>query len=397
MKTAGKSRDAGKRWSQVGRSGRAGCNAGPERRGTDRRHILIALLFAAGVATAIPARAQGPFNTPGNILIADQYNNRIVEVNPNTHAIVWSFGDGSSTPGPNSVVAPNDAQRVGELTIIAGSGAPAGTPTAFEPNCQNGCPDNRVIVVDRNGKIVWHYGVAGVAGSGDDQLSTPVQATFLPTKHILITDQGNQRVIEVNQFHRIRWQYGTTGLSGSGPNQLNNPNSAELLENGNILIADESNNRVIEVNRDRQIVWQYGEPNDTTIINGAGFASRLPNGHTLITDSNNSRVSEVDAAGKVVFTYSTDARPGSASPSLPTHAIRLFNGNTLISDQANNQVIEIDSEGHIVFSQGQLGVLGRGFDQLNWPYDAKVIGEYVGITPPFGAFSRQIDHSPFPF
>jgi hypothetical protein len=353
------------------------------------------LALAVCLSGAKLAKAQGTFNTPGNILIADQFNNRVIEVDPNTHKIVWAFGNGSSTPGPNSVVAPNDAERVGDLTIIAGSGAPAGTPTTLEPNCQNGCPDNRVIAVDQSGHIVWQYGIAGVAGSGFNQLNTPVQVTFLPDKHLLITDQGNQRVIEVDRYNFIAWQYGTTGVSGSGPNQLNNPNSAELLENGDILIADESNNRVIEVNRLKQIVWQYGNPNDTTILNGAGFASRLPNGDTLITDSNNSRVIEVDGAANTVFTFLTNARPGSASPSLPTRAIRLYNGNTLISDQANNQVIEVDDHGNIVFSQGQIDVLGTGFNQLNWPYDAKVIGEYVGITPPFGAFSRSIDNSPF--
>ena len=354
--------------------------------------VLATYLLAANLAWA-----QGAFNAPGNILIADQYNNRVIEVDPNTHNVVWSFGNGSSTPGPNSVVAPNDAQRVGDLTVIVGSGAPAGTPTAFEPNCQNGCPDNRVIVVDQGGNIVWQYGEAGVAGSGFNQLNTPVQATFLPNKHVLITDQGNQRVIEVNEFYFIIWQYGTTGVSGSGPNQLNNPNSAEWRENGDILIADESNNRVIEVNRLQQIVWQYGNPDDTTILNGDGFASRLPNGNTLISDSNNSRVIEVDRASNTVFTFLTNARPGSASPSLPTHAVRLFNGNTLISDQANNQVIEVDPNGNIVFSQGQIGVLGAGFNQLNWPYDAKLIGEYVGITPPFGAFFRSLDHTTFAY
>jgi hypothetical protein len=359
---------------------------------TPKVFVLAVCLVGASLAWA-----QGGFNSPGNILIADQFNNRVIEVDPNTHNIVWAFGNGSSTPGPNSIVAPNDAQRVGDLTIIAGSGAPVGTLTAYELNCQNGCPDNRVIVADQGGNIVWQYGEDGVAGSGFNQLNTPVQATFLPNKHVLITDQGNQRVIEVNYYNFIIWQYGTTGVSGSGPNQLNNPNSAELLENGDILIADESNNRVIEVNRLNQVVWQYGNPDDTTILNGAAFASRLSNGHTLITDSNNSRVIEVDAAGNTVFTYLTNSRAGSASPSLPTHALRLYNGNTLISDQANNQVIEVDHSGNIVFSQGQIGVLGAGFNQLNWPYYAKLIGEYVGITPPFGAFFRSLDHTTFAY
>lgn len=344
--------------------------------------VAIALLACCSLATA-----QGnAFNTPGNILIADQFNNRIIEVNPKTNAIVWSFGDGSSKAGLHSVVAPNDVQRIGDLTLIAGTGAPVGTPTTYEADCfKNGCPDNRVIVVDQAGKIVWQYGEAGVTGAGPNRLNTPVQTTFLPSKNILVTDQGNARVIEITRQKQIVWQYGKTGKTGSGPDQLNNPNSAELLENGDILIADENNNRVIEVNRQKQIVWQYA-PNDTTLLNGAAFASRLCNGHTLITDSNNNRVIEVTSSGEVAFTYVTNTRPGSVANPLPTRAIRMCNGRTLISDQYNNQVIEIDRSGNILFSYGQIGVVGHGANQLDAPYDAKEIGDYVGITPPFGSF-----------
>ena len=215
-----------------------------------------------------------------------------------------------------------------------------------------------------------------------------MQSTFLPDFHVLITDQSNERVIEVNLAHRIVWQYGMTGVTGAGFDQLNNPNSAELLANGDILIADENNNRVIEVNRAHQIVWQYGNPSNTNILNGAAFASRLPNGNTLITDSNNNRIVEVTMNKTVVFTYVTTARPGSMAMPLPTRAVRLHNGDTLISDQFNDQVIEINPQSQIVFSQGQIQVDGKGFDQLNAPYDAKVVGDYTGLTPPF-FFDRE--------
>jgi hypothetical protein len=173
-----------------------------------------------------------------------------------------------------------------------------------------------------------------------------------------------------------------TGATGCEFNQLNNPNSAELLANGDILIADENNNRVIEVNRQMQIVWSYGSCTGTQ-LSGAAFASRLPTGNTLITDSNNNRILEVDAAGNVVSMYVTNTRPGSVSMPLPTRAVRLKNGNTLISDQFNHQVIEIDSSQNIVWSQGSIGVSGTGFNMLNAPYDAKVVGDYTGLTPPF--------------
>ena len=338
--------------------------------------VCAALLLAV---SAVSVQAQGnTFNTPGNILISDQYNNRVVEVNPLTHKVVWRFGNGSSVAGLRSVVGVNDAQRVGFLTLIAGTGVPAGA----EPACPNGCADNRVMLVAPDHAILWQYGQAGVTGSGPNQLNTPVQNTWLPNGHILITDQGNARVIEVNLDKKIVWQYGKTGVTGDGFNRLNNPNSAELLASGHILIADENNNRVIEVDRHKNVVWSYG-CSTCTQLNGAAFASRLPSGNTLITDSNNNRVLEVDGGGKVVFSYSTNDRSGSVSSPLPTRAVRLMNGNTLISDQYNMQVIEVDPNKNIVWSQGKIAVAGTTFDMLNGPYDAKVVGDYTGLTPPF--------------
>ncbi|MFZ0684571.1 MAG: hypothetical protein WAM89_03435 [Terriglobales bacterium] len=61
---------------------------------------------------------------------------------------------------------------------------------------------------------------------------------------------------------------------------------------------------------------------------------------------------------------------------------RLKNGNTLISNQFDDQVIGVNSSGNIVFSQGQIAVPGNGFNELNAPYDAKVVGDYTGLTAP---------------
>jgi len=365
-----------------------------KRCGSALQGAALALML---VALALPAAAQGQgFNRKGNILISDQFNNRVIEVNPATHTIVWSFGNGSSVAGPHSVVGVNDAQRVGSFTLVAGTGAPPGS----EPTCSGGCQDNRVMLVDPKGRIVWQYGQTGVPGSGPNQLNTPVQNTwipitaansrmraaaaleFIPDGHVLITDQVNERIIEVTLDNQIVWQYGMTGTAGCDFNQLNNPNSAELLPNGHILIADENNSRVIEVTRGKQIVWSYGSCTSTQ-LNIVAFASRLPNGDTLITDSGNNRILEVDSSGNPVWSYVTNARPGSVSNPNPTRAVRLANGNTLISDQFNHQVIEVDGEGDIVFSQGTIAVSGNTFDLLNAPYDAKVNGDFTGLTPPF--------------
>jgi len=348
----------------------------------DRRRLLplavtgALIAFAALWVVLSPASAATPaFNQKGNVLIADQFNNRVIEVAKNGH-IVWHFGTGSNVAGPKSVVAPNDAQRIpGGRTLIAGTGAPPGV--AGYP--AGGAPDSRVLIVNQAGKIVWQYGKAGVTGTGANRLNTPVQATYLPGGRILITDQANARVIMVNMAKKIVWQYGQTGVTGNGTNQLNNPNSAELLKNGHILIADEGNNRVIEVTMGKKIAWS-----DATGLSAPAFASRLPNGHTLIADGGNNRAVEVDRSGMTVWSYDTSARPGSVASPAPSQAVRLKNGDTLISDQFNHQVIEVTRAGNILWSYGQVGQAGHVAGMLNAPYGAKVIGDYTGLTPPTG-------------
>ncbi len=344
------------------------------------KHLAVLAGVAAGILLAASTAGARTFNQPGNILIADQFNNRVIEIGP-TGNIIWSFGLGPQDLSARSVLGVNDAERVGSLTLMAGTGIPAG----IDPFCtsQNGCPDNRVVLVNPQKHIVWQYGKFGVSGSGPDELNTPVQATYTKRQTIFITDQANERVIEVGRNKRILWQYGTTGVTGTGFNQLNNPNSAELLGNGHVLISDENNNRAIEVDRSKNIVATFTAGGTTS---GVAFASRLPNGNTLITDSNNSRIVEVDRKDNPVWEYFTNTRAGSNPSPLPTRAVRLANGDTLISDQFNDQVIEVNASKEIVASYGIINDAGFSpstATRMNAPYSAYKIGDYTGITPPF--------------
>jgi hypothetical protein len=343
--------------------------------------IAVGLITGVFIATPGNAGDEHKFNQPGNILITDQFNNRVIEM-AHDGDIVWHFGLGPNDSSPKSIIGTNDAERAGDLTLMSGTGIPAGVDSIFP----NGVADNRVILVNREGEIVWQYGTFGVTGSDLNQLNTPVQNTFLPNGNILITDQGNERIIEVRRSDKqIVWQYGMTGVSGIGPNQLNNPNAAELLANGHILISDENNNRAIEVTHTTpsQIIMTFTAGGTAS---GMAFASRLPDGNTLLTDSNNSRIVEVDKSDNVIFAYFTNDPHGNTSP-LPTRAVKLANGNILISDQFNDRVIDINAEKQIVKSYGTLNTPGfnrHNASVMNAPYSAYVIGDYTGITPPFG-------------
>ncbi len=342
--------------------------------------ILVIASSCANTSQTTPSTSSSTstlshgFNATGNVLISDQFNNRVVEVAPDGH-VVWTFGSGNPTlcnPGPGAIIGLNDAERLsGGLTLLAGTGIPAGSQS--DPK---GCADNRVIVIDQKGNIVWQYGQAGVTGSGPNELNVPVFAIQLPSRNIMVVDQGNNRVIEIDRNSKqIVWSYGPK----SGPGALNNPNSAELLPNGHILIGDENNNRVIEITRDGTIVWQYSQG-----LSGAAFASRLPNGDTLITDSSHSRILEVTPSKKVVFEYFTNTDSGSNSAPLPTNAVQLANGEIIIADQFNNRVMIVNPA--MEFQYGMVNVTGNGPNQLNGPYTAYVIGDYTGQTPPPATF-----------
>src|SRR6266571_2725003 len=238
----------------------------------------VAVYGIAPVRAGVGSTTNSGFNQAGNILITDQFNNRVIEID-RAGNIVWQFGNGPGDTSANAIAGTNDAERVGSLTLMSGTGVPPGATT----NCKKGCVDNRVLLVDQGGSIVWQYGQFGVTGFGPNQLNTPVQNTFLPNGNVLITDQGNERIIEVQRTdNSIVWQYGQNAVVGIGPNQLNNPNAAELLANGNILISDENNNRAIEVTHTTpsHIVATFTAHGT---VSGVAFASRLSNGDTLIT------------------------------------------------------------------------------------------------------------------
>jgi hypothetical protein len=358
---------------------------------TWRMTFLRVCLFIVASAVSHNTSAQittsgekSHFNKAGNILIADQFNNRVIEIQP-SGKIIWQFGVGPNDLTEHSVIGCNDAERVGSLTLMSGTGLAPGLDSALP----GGAVDNRVMLVNQAGKIVWQYGQFQVTGSESNELNTPVQSTYLPSSHVLITDQGNNRIIEVNMHRQIVWQY--PGPNTNASDQLNSPNSALLLPNGHILIADENNNRAIEVTRKDQIVKTFSAGGTVVEL---GFASRLHNGDTLLTDSGNARIVEVNTNDKVVWQYYTDIDPQSVSAPQPSHAVRLKNGDTLIADQINNRVIRVNLAKQIVADYGlplaSGGTIGDNAGDgttntqqgLNWPYDAKVIGDFTGLTSP---------------
>ena len=70
------------------------------------KSACVLAILIAGCASATPQDSE--FNSRGNILIADQFNNRVIEVD-SIGKIVWQFGLGPADFSPASIIGVNDA------------------------------------------------------------------------------------------------------------------------------------------------------------------------------------------------------------------------------------------------------------------------------------------------
>lgn len=97
----------------------------------------------------------------------------------------------------------------------------------------------------------------------------------------------------------------------------------------------------------------------------------------------------VDKDDNIVWIYITNLQPGSNPNPAPTRAVQTQNGDVIISDQFNHRVLFVKkSTRQIVAQYDHLNhFFGYGTTStekgLFVPYDAKVLGDFTGITPPY--------------
>ena len=104
--------------------------------------VLVTVALSSICALSQVRSDHGHFNKKGNILISDQFNNRVIEVRPSGE-IIWQFGLGPNDFSANSILGVNDAQRVGDLTLVAGTGIPAGVDSDNDGRCRGQPGDAR--------------------------------------------------------------------------------------------------------------------------------------------------------------------------------------------------------------------------------------------------------------
>jgi hypothetical protein len=286
--------------------------------------------------------------------------------------------------------------------------------------------NNRLLVVDPRGRIVWEF-------RPGRSFLVPDDAFFTPDGRQIIATQEDDFVISLVDVasRRIVYRYGRPGVAGSGTNRLWNPDDAMLLPGGWIVTADIKNCRLLLIRAGTHRPYRvYGETTSACYHapparwgspNGA-FPMR--NGHFLVTEINGDWVDEMTVAGKVLrswhppgFTYPSDSnevrpglyvsvdytspggletfdargrlvwryrpRPGDPPLDHPSLAEPLPNGDFLLNDDDNNRVVVIDPRtNRVVWQYGHTGVAGSAPGYLNDP-------DGVDLAPPHSLLIRE--------
>src|SRR5260370_7354648 len=88
--------------------------------------IAAAILTGSAIllSVAVSKGQSSKFNRPGNILITDQFNNRVIEIDPSGN-IVWQSGSGPGNLTPSAIIRTNDAQRVNYPPLLSATHIPS--------------------------------------------------------------------------------------------------------------------------------------------------------------------------------------------------------------------------------------------------------------------------------
>jgi DNA-binding beta-propeller fold protein YncE len=274
--------------------------------------------------------------------------------------------------------------------------------------------NNRIIIVNPSGRIVWRFPQGGALASGQE-FAGPDDAFITPDGRFITTNEelsDTVAVLSLERHPRIVWQYGHQDVPGSGPGYLAHPDDAYMVHGNEIQVADIINCRVLWLGQDRQIVHAIGTagdcvhdpphallaPNgDTPLPDGGvlvteigGWVDRftpggklvwsiktptdypsdaqlLPDGDTLVAGYNDpGRIDVITPAGHIAWTYGPPSGPGSLNQ--PSLAVQLPNGLIAATDDWNERVVVIDPRLHrIVWQYGHDHVAGSAPGYLRKP------------------------------
>jgi len=340
---------------------------------------------ATNASLAFPAGVT--FDASGNLLIADQFNNRIRKVD--TNGIITTIA-GSGPTGYTGGYSGDGGAATNAVLHCPTSVTVDASGNLFIADQVN----NRIRKIDTNGVIftVAGSGPTGYVGqySGDGGFATnaslyqPVDVEVDASGNLFIADSRNQRVRKVDTNGIITTVAGDgvmaySGDGGAAANaNLNNPLELAITVSGGLLIADCGNNCIRELYTNGVIATIAGDSANYLGIGGAAKDASLyfpfsvvvdTSGNLFFSDGNYVAVHKVDTNGIITIVagngqsgFSGDGGPATnASLQYAGLAVDDF-GNLFIADGGNNRIRKVDTNGIIttVAGDGTPGYTGDG-------------------------------------
>jgi hypothetical protein len=310
----------------------------------------------------LPARGPGhlapgsdPRALPGDVLIADEKNRRLLLVDPYGR-VRWQFPGTGALERGQAFGHPDDAFVSPDgRSIVA---------TQEE--------DDAISVIDiATGRITRRYGHPGVPGSGPGYYYHPDDAMLLPGGEVLVPDILNCRILLLSA-RGIARQLGSTSTAcvHDPPRQFAQPNGAFPLTDGHYLITEILGDWVDEMSLSGHVYWSAHPPG----VRYPSDTNEVSPGRYLVADySSPGQIVIFSRTGRLVWRF----RPtGAAALNHPSLALPLPNGNILVNDDYNHRVIVISRQtNRIVWQYGHDGVPGSAPGYLDNP-------DGVDLAPP---------------
>ncbi len=296
----------------------------------------------SGGRTPLPAMFQGPL--PGDLLIADRGNDRMLIVTP-AHRVIWRF------PRRGSGVS----LHFDDDTFF--------TPSGHQIIANEEENQDIIRVSYPRGKLVWRYGHPGQVGSAPGYMNTPDDAYALAHGLVIVADAYNCRVLEI-RGHRIVRILGTTGVCvHNPPTSFGDINGDTPLRNGHVLISEINGGYIDDMTLDGRLVRVYKAP-----VSYASDPQLTRNGNIIVADY--ARPGGVVIlnrhTGAVMWSYHPPSGPGMLDH--PSLAAMLPNGDVIVGDDFNDRVVVIDPRTkRIVWQYGHTAVGGTAPGYLHIP------------------------------
>ena len=313
----------------------------------------------------LPRRFRGPL--PGDLLIADRGNNRMLMIDPAGH-ILWRY---PSRPGQPRLNFDDDAFFTpGGHSIISNE------------------EDNHDIVEISypSGRIAWRYGHSGQPGSSPGYLNTPDDAYKLSSGLVIVSDDRNCRLLEIRGHHVVRSIGSPASCTHDPPRSLAAPNGDTPLANGHVLVSEINGSWVDELTLGGRLVRAIhapvGYPSDPQVTRRGNIllADYSSPGGVVILDRQ---------TGRLLWRYGPTSGPGELDH--PSLASMLPNGNVIVVDDYNDRIVIIDPRSkRIVWQYGHRAVGGTGPGYLHVPDGF----DFVPVTPGGRPNPAAIRHGP---